>query len=393
MKFGVNYTPRRGWFHSWLDLDLGMVREDFSQIRELGLDHVRIFPLWPLLQPSMGRVRPSAVADVVKVVEIAGECGLEASVDALQGHLSSFDFLPSWVQTWHHRNLFSDPDVVRSQAMVVRELAQALEPLDNCTGMCVGNEFLQFAAERHPDQSVIDSPTAAGWLDTLLAEAGAKFPRGRHVFSFDDDLFFDSTHPFTPKLSGEYGDLTTVHAWVFGHVGKKYGPNSPQLAAFPRYLCEIARGWQGDNPLPLWLQEVGAPMNYLDGQSAPRFVEEVCDSLCDPLLPGLEAITWWCSYDVNRDFEDFPELEYSLGLFDSEGNLKPVGQAFAQAANKYRSLEPIASQSPVPQSSMEVTLREDGADRHTVAADSDFFAQWFEEFQKGNVMSISINRC
>ncbi len=51
MRFGVNYTPRVGWFHSWLDLDLRDTRRDFEQIAELGLDHVRVFPLWPLLQP------------------------------------------------------------------------------------------------------------------------------------------------------------------------------------------------------------------------------------------------------------------------------------------------------------------------------------------------------
>ena len=114
MKFGVNYTPRRGWFHSWLDFDAGQVREDFQAIEELGADHVRIFPLWPLLQPNRTLIRPAAIADVVRTVELAAECGLDASVDVLQGHLSSFDFLPAWVQTWHRRNLFTDEDVARA---------------------------------------------------------------------------------------------------------------------------------------------------------------------------------------------------------------------------------------------------------------------------------------
>src|SRR5699024_12615325 len=48
---GVNYTPRKGWFHSWSDLDPSAVDEDLAQIAALGLDHVRIFPLWPVLQP------------------------------------------------------------------------------------------------------------------------------------------------------------------------------------------------------------------------------------------------------------------------------------------------------------------------------------------------------
>ena len=109
MRIGVNYTPRVGWFHSWLDLDLDAVKEDFQAIATLGMDHVRIFPLWPLLQPNRGLIRPRAVADVVAVVDAAAAAGLRVSVDALNGHLSSYDFLPSWVTTWHEINLFTDP--------------------------------------------------------------------------------------------------------------------------------------------------------------------------------------------------------------------------------------------------------------------------------------------
>jgi hypothetical protein len=39
LRFGVNYTPRRRWFHAWLDFDPDEVREDLTQVAELGLDH------------------------------------------------------------------------------------------------------------------------------------------------------------------------------------------------------------------------------------------------------------------------------------------------------------------------------------------------------------------
>ena len=111
-KLGANYTPRRGWFHTWGELDPGQVAEDLAQIADLGLDHVRIFPLWPHLQPNRTRISTAAVDELLSVVDIAGEQGLDISVDLLQGHLSSFDFLPAWVSTWHRRNLFTDPEVV-----------------------------------------------------------------------------------------------------------------------------------------------------------------------------------------------------------------------------------------------------------------------------------------
>ena len=52
MKFGVNYTPSGEWFYTWLNPKWEVIRRDLAQIAELGADHVRIFPLWTLLQPN-----------------------------------------------------------------------------------------------------------------------------------------------------------------------------------------------------------------------------------------------------------------------------------------------------------------------------------------------------
>ena len=73
MKFGVNYTPSHGWFHAWLDPDWDGIDNDLKQISELGMDHVRIFPIWPYLQPNRTWINKKGVADVRRMVHIAGE--------------------------------------------------------------------------------------------------------------------------------------------------------------------------------------------------------------------------------------------------------------------------------------------------------------------------------
>src|SRR3954463_15741778 len=123
MRFGVNYTPSTGWFHSWLDFNPTDVRRDLATIAGLGVDHIRLMPLWPLIQPHRGMIRKGALDDVRTVFAIAEDLGLDVNVDALQGHLSSFDFVPSWLESWHRRNMFTDPDVVASTAAYVRALA------------------------------------------------------------------------------------------------------------------------------------------------------------------------------------------------------------------------------------------------------------------------------
>ena len=120
LRFGVNYTPRHGWFHAWHDFDPGRAREDLDRIAGLGLDHVRVFHLWPLLQPNRTLIRGAAVDQLVQLVDLAAEAGLDVLVDGVQGHLSSFDFYPEWTRSWHHRNVFTDPEAIEAQAELLR---------------------------------------------------------------------------------------------------------------------------------------------------------------------------------------------------------------------------------------------------------------------------------
>lgn len=400
MKFGVNYTPRGGWFHSWLDFDPGRVAEDMHTIAELGADHVRIFPLWPILQPNRTLIRAQAIDDVATVVRLAHEAGLNSSVDVLQGHLSSFDFLPSWVSTWHRRNLFTDPDVVAGEVALVKALASAIKDQPGATGLTVGNEFIQFAALRHPDADIITPAEAGQWLDTLLSAAREVWPEGTHVHCHDDDLWFDDSHPFTPSSAVTYGDLTTVHSWVFGRVGPRFGVGTPQLTYFARYLCELAAAWSPDPTRGLWLQEIGSPDNYVAAEDGPAFLLDTVDVLMGAkgggVSPNLEAITWWCSHDVSRSLADFPTLEYSLGLINEGGTIKPIGEAFAEAARRYRGTDSLAS-SRSGEGSGQETARESLVfdetqwERSATDATHTFFDQWMEYALAGDIRSIELS--
>lgn len=338
VRFGANYTPLKDWFHSWLDLDLDQTRQDLSSLAGLGLDHVRIFPLWPLLQPNRTLIRRRALDDVAAVVDIAGECGLDVVVDVLQGHLSSYDFLPSWVTSWHRRNLFTDPTVVSGELRLVSALGEALQGRDNVLGLSIGNEFIQFAADRHPDRHAITPEEAGRWLSTLLDAARETLPGALHTHSYDDDLFFDVQHPFTPEHATELGDMTTVHSWVFSHLGPHLGRDHPGLAFFARYLCELALAWASDPTRQVWLQEVGAPSTHVSPERSGEFVTTTLRQVTS--MDELWGVTWWCSHDVARSLADFPELEYSLGLFDEYGKLKPTGAALAEFIASYSAPAP-----------------------------------------------------
>ena len=326
LRFGVNYTPRRGWFHSWHDFDPAHAREDLAQIAGLGLDHVRIFHLWPLLQPNRTLIRRTAVDQLVHLVDLAGEAGLDVLVDGVQGHLSSFDFYPEWTRSWHHRNVFTDPETVTAQAELMRTLGRALADRPNLIGLQLGNELNNLVEHNPVTPAEVDH-----YLDTLLAAAREHLPPDRLVtHSAYDAAWYGDDHPFTPEASARKGDLTTVHPWVFsGDCARRYGPRSPQVLHLAEYGTELAKAYATDPARPVWVQETGAPEPHIPAADAPEFARATVRNAAE--CAGLWGVTWWCSHDVDRSLADYPELEYTLGLFDSAGRAKPIAGAFAEA--------------------------------------------------------------
>ncbi|GHG93819.1 glycoside hydrolase 5 family protein [Streptomyces rubradiris] len=330
VRFGVNYTPSQGWFHHWLDFDLDSVRADLDAIAALGLDHIRVFPLWPYFQPNRTLIRPRAVEQLVALTDAAAERGLDTAVDGLQGHLSSFDFLPAWTRTWHRRNLFTDPDVTAGQAAYLRTLAAALADRPHFLGMTVGNEVNQFAAGPHPDPDPVTADEAGRWLTRMLDACAEGAPGRLHLHASYDAAWYQDDQPFTPAHSARLGAVTAVHSWVFNGTAQRHGRTSVPAEHHAAYLVELAKAWADDPHRPVWLQEVGAPAPLVPAEHAAAFAEATIGNVLD--CPDLWGITWWCSHDVSRTLADFPELEYSLGLFTGERRPKDIARVLADAA-------------------------------------------------------------
>ncbi|MEU6122371.1 glycosyl hydrolase [Streptomyces sp. NPDC047123] len=333
-RFGANYTPAQGWFHHWLDFDLDAVRADLDAIAALGLDHIRVFPIWPYFQPNRTLIRPRAVDQLVQLADAAAERGLDVNVDGLQGHLSSFDFLPAWTQTWHRRNIFTDPDVVSGQAEYLRTLAAALADRPNFIGMTIGNEINQFSAGPHPDPDRITPEQAETWLRTVLAACAEGAPGKLHLHAEYDAAWYQDDQPFTPAQAARLGAVTAVHSWVFNGTAQRHGRTGAATRGHAAYMIELSRAWADDPRRPIWLQEVGAPAPLIPAEHAAAFTEDTVAAALD--CQDVWGVTWWCSHDVSRDLADFPELEYSLGLLTNDGKVKPAGAAIARIAEEWR---------------------------------------------------------
>ncbi|MFD6311328.1 glycoside hydrolase 5 family protein [Streptomyces nigra] len=330
VRFGVNYTPSEGWFHHWLDFDPDSVRADLDSIAALGLDHIRVFPLWPYFQPNRTLIRGRAVEHLVQLVDAAAERGLDVNVDGLQGHLSSFDFLPAWTRTWHRRNLFTDPDVLDGQAAYLRALAAALADRPNFLGMTLGNEVNQFSAGPHPDPDRATEDDVDRWLTRMLAACEEGAPGRLHLHAEYDATWYQDDQPFTPGQAARHGAVTAVHSWVFNGTAQRHGRVSVPSEHHAAYLIELSKAWADDPHRPVWLQEVGAPAPLVPPEHAAAFTEATVANALD--CPGLWGVTWWCSHDVSRDLADFPDLEYGLGLLTNDRAPKDTARVLERAA-------------------------------------------------------------
>ncbi|MFD7311872.1 glycosyl hydrolase [Promicromonospora sp. NPDC059942] len=345
-RFGVNYTPSKDWMFQWMAIDPDVVRADFEAIAALGVDHVRVFPLWPVLQPNRTLIRQRALDDVALVADLAAEQGLDIAVDVIQGHMSGFDFVPAWLVNWHDGNMFTDQPAIDAQSALVAAVYDAVRDKPNFLGLTLGNELNQFQRP-NPAAMPAKRDEITHWLTSLL-----EAPRDRDLghlvtHSENDHLWYRDEHPFVPVHASRLGDVTTVHSWIFNGTAATYGALSPQSVRHAEWMIELSKAFAAQPGRRVWLQEVGAPSMNLAEAEMPEFCARTIEAALT--TDDLYAITWWCSHDVTRDLADYKDLEYSLGLLDTENRVKPLGRRFAEVIAEARAAgsRPASSGRPV----------------------------------------------
>ncbi|WP_327668036.1 MULTISPECIES: glycosyl hydrolase [unclassified Streptomyces] len=328
-RFGANYTPSKDWFYGWYHLDKDAASADFEQIAALGLDHVRLFCLWPHIQPNRSYIDEHVLDDLADLVARAHAAGLDTNVDVLQGHMSGMEFMPAWLSTRHRRSIYADPDVVAAEEELLTAVAARLREVPGFLGITLGNEMNLLVGE-YPTTT----DEVGAWLPRLLAACRRGAPGATHLHSTYDAAFYLPDHPFTPEHVGGEGDVAAVHSWVFNGTVQRYGSGSVQVERHAEYLIQLATAHLDDPARPVWLQEVGAPRPLIADADVESFVHATVRGALD--CTGLWGVTWWSSHAVDRRFTDFNDLEHELGLYGADGTPTPTGRAFADAVAEAR---------------------------------------------------------
>ena len=326
--------------YMWRELDIGEVREEMAQIAGLGFDVVRVFTLAQDFLPRPLTVAAGMVANLVEVVRAAKDAGLKVVPTLVVINMSGKFWWPAWMVDAQGRpaDLFSDPTVLRSQALLVETCARSLAGEHAIRAFDLANEIDDAQRPRTRD---------AGWLwASLLANTirrvapGTPVQIGAHLPSLTTESYMRVDDV------GEVADEDLMHAYPLYYPGARSFLD-PELVPFS---CALTAGLSGRGRAPL-MQEFGlctAPPgspgqtitdDFL-GRPLQQYLasEEEAASYYDQVLQGLVSIGAtgayaWCygDYDsrlFNREPLAKAVRERTFGLVRADGSEKPAAGVF-----------------------------------------------------------------
>jgi endo-1,4-beta-mannosidase len=342
-ELGCNYWPRRSAMYMWRELDLGEVRAELAHMRDLGFSVARFFLLTADFLPEPMRVASDKVAQLVEVARIASEEGMATIPTLVTINMSGKIWWPDWLHE-PRANLFADPTLLRSQALLVETCARALAGDASIRAFDLGNELDD--AQSLPSRD-------AGWLWTsLLAAAvrraapGVPVQFGAHLPSLLTD-----THMRLDDLASVL-DEDCMHAYPLYCAAAK-GFLDPELVPFSCALtaqlvnngrrtlmhefgiCTAAKGSPGrlidDDFLGQRL-----PQYLASEEEGARYYARVLERLAATGAAGAYA---WCYADYapelfDRAPFDKAQRERSFGLVRADGSEKPAAEALRSFARR-----------------------------------------------------------
>ncbi len=322
----------------WRELDLGEVRADLAHMRDLGFHVVRFFLLTEDFLPAPMTVASAKVGQLVEVARIAREEKIVTIPTLITINMSGKLWWPSWMKDERGapRGLYTDPTLLRSQALLVETCAGALAGAPSIRAFDLTNEI---------DDALRPPSRDAGWLWTALLAAsvrraapGVPVQLGAHLPSLTAN-----THLRIDDIASIV-DEDCMHAYpLYCDVARSFlDPElvpfscalTAELAATGRAplmhefgICTAPKGSPGmtitddflGRPLPQYLasEEEGA-----------RYYEEVLERLAATGAAGAYA---WCYGDYDpklfgRAPLDTAIRERSFGVVRADGSEKPAAE-------------------------------------------------------------------
>jgi endo-1,4-beta-mannosidase len=357
-ELGVNYWPRRRAMYMWREFDLGEVREDMAHIAAIGFDVVRVFALTQDFLPGPRSVNAEMVERLVEVSRCAKEAGLTIVPTLIVLNMSGHIWWPEWMLDAHGRpaDLFSDPAMLSSQALLV----------ETCAGALSGDSAIRaFDLTNEIDDAQRPATRDAGrrWATTLAsairrAAPGTPIQIGTHLPSLT------TTNNMRVDDVAAVADEDVMHAYpLYCDVARSF--LDPELVPFS---CALTTALSGSGR-PTLMQEFGlctagpgeAGHTITDdflGQPREQYLAsedeaaEYYGAVLERLVrTGAAGAYAWCYGDYDQALFDRPPLatavrERTFGLVRADRREKPAAEVFRRLRRRRDAGELVRSAVP-----------------------------------------------
>jgi hypothetical protein len=331
-RFGVNYAPSREWFFFWNSFDVASVARDLDDIVALGMDHFRIFLVWPYFQPNRKWVSPAHLTRLDRLLALAAERKLDVQLSLFNGWLT-------WkaVPMYDDGNFYRSARMLEAQELYVKKVAAVARQHDNFLGFDLGNEMACVWST--------GKDTAAGdaWCERILTLAESLCPKQFHVNGTWGQWYFPDT--FSPRFMATRPGIPILHSYpVYSGAVKHGGFFDPPCLQLIAAEAALVRAYAGNASRPVWCQEYGMTNGWLPDQRVGDFLERITLA---GIQGGVNWFTAWCSHDIDRRLE-FASHEYDFGLITSDHKIKERGRRFKAIADQYRGKPVVKVAKPLP---------------------------------------------
>ncbi len=334
---GCNYWASHAGPEMWADWDEAIVRKDLKKLAEQGLDTLRVFPNWRDFQPltpyrgqkgkNLGYLEQKQnkwyldevmLARFGVFLDLCHEYHLSCIVGLLTGWMSGRLFAPTALLD---KNLFTDSSALLFEQRFVTGMVTRFKDHPAVYAWDLGNECNCLS-------ECDDRDTAANWT-SLIANAIRAADPTKPVVSGMHGLTANGIWAISDQ--GEACDLLTTHPYPKWCI-HTYHDTTLSFRTTMHATCET-KLYADLSGRPCMMEEIGTmgPMVCSD-EAAADFIRL---NLFSGWANGSKGLLWWCANEqTNLRTPPFSEsmIERELGLFDIEGNSKPVTKELSRFA-------------------------------------------------------------
>lgn len=330
---GVNYWGRDYGTEMWRHYDGKAIREELKKLAEYGVRCMRVFPNWRDFQPidanycyqgdrgeyvnaNTGKpvyddgVDMDRIADFRDFCHAAEQNGMTLVVSVVTGWMSGRLFVPPVLKG---KNLITDPEARMLMRRFIHRFVKELKN-EKCIVMwdlgnecnCMGVAETEFEAYEW----------TAAVTDAIRSEDKTR-PISSGMHSLEAAGIWKIQH------QGELCDMLSTHPYPSPTVG---GSKEPYTRLRMSYLPTAqSLYYSGVGKKPAYIQESGTFTQALGNREMSADFMRM--QILSALTSGLAGYQWWCAWNQGRlDFSPYTwsMIERELGLFDDDGNPKPV---------------------------------------------------------------------